>query len=287
MEPLNLVLFVVVVPALVAAVTTTVVGFSARRLGFAGAGQAAVALALGAGTLAAQFAVAWPHVPPIEVTDRLPWLVGVLMLLGLLESTHPSPAWARWENRVLVAILLLALVLGPVVGPEWPSRRDLAVEGGLVLGILCAWMSLEGLATGRSTAVLGPALLAVAGSTAAALLLSGSVVLGRVGGGLAAALGAVWVLSWWLPELLLSRGGVPVLTATVAALLIVGCVYSSLPLAAAILLAAALLAAWLAFAGPARRLAAWQSAILAAVLCLLPAAVALGLVLKASPTDYE
>jgi hypothetical protein len=287
MDPLNLVLFVVVVPALVAAITAMVIGFAARRLGFAGAGQAAVALALGAGTLVAQFAVAWPHVPPIEVTDRLPWLVGVVMLLGLLESIAPSPAWARWENRVLVGILVLALVLGPVLGPEWPSRRDLAVEGGLVLGILFAWTSLEGLATHRSTAVLGPALLVVAESTAAALLLSGSVVLGRVGGGLAAALGAVWVLSWWLPDQSLSRGGTPVLTATIAALLIVGVVYSGLGLAPAILLAAAPLAAWLGFAGPARRLASWQSALLAAILCLMPAAVAVALVLKASPGEYE
>jgi hypothetical protein len=95
------------------------------------------------------------------------------------------------------------------------------------------------------------------------------------------------VVSWWLPDRSLSRGGVPVLTATVAALLIVGCVYSSLPLAAALLLAAAPLAAWPAFAGPARRLAAWQSALLAAILCLVPAAVAVGLVLKAAPGEYE
>jgi hypothetical protein len=287
MDPLDLFLFVVVVPALVAAITAVVVGFSARRLGFAGAGQAAVALALGAGTLAAQCAMAWPRVPPIEVTDRLPWLVGVVMVLGLLESTHPSPAWARWENRLLVAVLLLALVLGPILGPEWPSRRDLAIEGGLILGILFAWMSLEGLATDRSTAVLGPALLAVVGGTAAALLLSGSIVLGRVCGGLAASLGAVWVLSWWLRDRLLNRGGIPVLTTTVAALLIIGCIYSSLTLPPAILLAAAPLAAWPAFAGPARRLAAWQSALLAAVLCVVPVAIAVGLVLKASPGEYE
>jgi hypothetical protein len=287
MEPLNLVLFVVVVPALLAAITAMVVGFSARRLGFAGAGPAAVALALGAGTIAAQCAVAWPRVPPIEVTDWLPWLVGVAMLLGLLESTVPIPAWMRWISRVLVTILVVALVLGPVLGPEWSSLRALAAAGGLVLGILVAWMNLEGLAAGRSTAVLGPALLAVAGGTAAALLLSGSVVLFRVGGGLAASLGAIWVLSWWLSDRSLSRGGIPVLTATVAALLIVGHVYSSLPLAAAILFAAAPLAAWPGFAGPARRLASWQAAILAAVLCLVPVAIAVALVLKESPGEYE
>jgi hypothetical protein len=287
MDPVNLVLFVVVVPAVVAAVTAALGGWLARRLGVAEAGRAAVAVALGAGTLAAQFASALPHFPPIEVTDRIPWLVGLLMLLGLLESTHPSPGWARWKDRLLVAILVLALVLGPALGPDWPSLRDLAVECGLVLGILVGWGSLEGLAAHRSTAVLGPALLAVAGCTSAALLLSGSVVLGRISGGLTAALGAVWVLSWWLPDQALGRGGVSVLVATVAALLIEGRVYSFLPLEAAIALAAAPLLAWLAFAGPARRLASWQSALLAAVLCLVPAGVAVGLALRAAPGEYE
>jgi hypothetical protein len=287
MEPLNLVLFVGVVPATIAAGIAIVAGFVARRFGNEGAGQAAVALALGAGTIAAQCAVAWPHVPPIDVTDRLPWLVGLVMVLGLLESTHPSPGWARWENRLLVAVVALALVLGPVLGPEWPSRRDLTIEGGLVVAILFAWFNLERMGSGRSTAVLGPALLAVAGGTAPALLFAGNAVLFRVAGGLTAALGAVWVVSWWLSDRTLSRGGVPVLTVTVAALLLVGSIYSSLPREAAILLAAAPLAAWPAFAGPARRLAAWQSALLATVLCLVPVAIAVGLALKASPGEYE
>jgi hypothetical protein len=289
MEPLTLVLYVVVVPALLAAVTAMVVGFAGRRLGIGGAGQAAVALALGAGALAAQFAVAWPHFPPIEVTDRIPWLVGVAMLLGLLESTHPTPAWARWENRLLLVVLVLGLILEPVHRTEWPSRHVLAVEGALVLGMLYGWMNLERLAASRSTAVLGPAILAVGASTAVALLLGHNLVLFRIAGGLTAALGAAWVLSWWLPDASLSRGGVTVLVATVAALLIEGHVYSypGFPLASAILLAVSPLAAWPAFVGPARRLASWQSALLAAVLCLLPAAIAVGLALSASPGEYE
>jgi hypothetical protein len=287
MDPVNLLLFVVVVPAVVAAVTTMVAGFATRHAGRARAGPASVALALGAGALAAQFASAVPHIPPIDVSDRIPWLVGLAMLLGLLESIHPSPGWARWENRVLLSVLVVALTLAPVLGTEWPGRRDLVVEGGLVLGILVAWLNLDGLATERATAILGPPLLVVAACTAAALLLSGSVVLGRIGGGLTAALGAVWVLSWWLPDRSLGRGGMPVLTATVATLLIEGHVYSSLPLTAAILLASAPLMAWLGFAGPARRLRPWQSALLAAVLVLVPAGVAVGVAVASSPGEYE
>jgi hypothetical protein len=287
MSPLNLLLYMVAVPAVVAALLVVLAGWAGRRVGLTGAGQAAVALALGAGAIAAQLGIARPAFPPIEVTDRVPWLVVAAVLLGVFESIHPSPAWARWENRVLLAVLVLGVVLGPVLSDDWPSRRDLARQGGLVLVVLVAWVGLETLAAGRSTAALGPSLLALAAASAAALLLSGSVVLGQIGGGLAAALGVVWIVSWWLPDRSLSRGGVPVLVATLAALLIEGQVYSGLAREAGLLLGTAPLVPWLAFAGPARRLATWQSALLATALVLLPAGVAVGLALQAAPGGYE
>ena len=77
------------------------------------------------------------------------------------------------------------------------------------------------------------------------------------------------------------------LVVSVTALLIVGHIYSGLPLAAALLLGAAPLMLWLAWVGPARRLASWQSALLAAALVLVPAAVAVGLAFQAAPGGYE
>jgi hypothetical protein len=136
-------------------------------------------------------------------------------------------------------------------------------------------------------AVLGPTIVTLAACTALALLLSRCLVYGRIAGGLAAALGAVWVVSWWLPDRSLGRGGVPVVVAAVAALLVQGHIYSYLTLPAGILLAAAPLAAWPGFIGPARRLAPWQSAILAAVLALVPAGIAVGLAHASSPGEYE
>jgi hypothetical protein len=285
MSPLGMALSVLVVPSLVAAVTLAAAGWAGRRLGLSGGGQAAVALALGAGAIAAQVGNAPPAFPPIEVTDRIPWLVVAAVLLGLCESVRPSPGWARWENRLLLTLLTMGLVLGPVLGENWPTRSDLTRQGGLVLMMLAAWGNLEALAAVRSMAVLGPSVLVVAASTGAALLLSGSMVLGQLGLGLAAAVAAIWVLSLWL-HLLLGRGGIPVLVAAYGALLIEGHVYAGLPASSAYLLAAAPLAAWVGFVGPARRLAAWQSALLSAVATLVPAAVALGLAIAASP-GYE
>jgi hypothetical protein len=77
------------------------------------------------------------------------------------------------------------------------------------------------------------------------------------------------------------------LVVTVTALLIVGHIYSGLPLAAAVLLAGAPLLLWPAWIGPARRLASWQSALLAAVLVLVPVGVAMGLAFQAAPGGYE
>jgi hypothetical protein len=286
MSPGSLLFFTVLVPAVLAAVTVAVAGWVLRRLGFAGAGPAAVALALGAGTLAAQLSEALPAFPPIDVADRVAWLVGGATVLGLLESTYPGPGWTRWENRLLLAIVVLAAVLGPVLGPEWPQRRALAMQAGLLFFVLFVWASLAGLAARISTAVLGPAVLVVAGSAAAALVLSGSLVLGRIGGGLAAALGAVWVLALWLPDRTLERGGVPVLVLALTALLVEGQVYSFLPRSSALLLGAAPLAAWPTFVGPGRRLAPWQSALAAAVLVLVPCGVAVWQASGAAPS-YE
>jgi hypothetical protein len=286
MSPTTMVVYVLLAPALAAAVAASLVGWLGRRLGVAWGGAAAVALALGAGELAAHLANARPAFPPIDVTDRIPWLVLTALLLGLCESIRPAPGWARWENRLLLVLLTLGLLLGPVLGPDWPTRSDLLRQGGLALLLLVGWANLEALAARRSTATVGPAVLVVAAGAGAALLLSGSLVLGQIGLGLASALGAVWLLSCWMPGLSLGRGGVPVLVATFGALLIDGQVYAFLPRSSALILAAAPLMAWVASVGPARRLAGWKAALLGAFATLVPTAVAVGLAVAASPS-YE
>lgn len=288
MSTREIALFVLFVPAMVAAVVVAVAGWAGRRVGIAGSGPAsvAIAIAIGAGAIASHLGNAPPHFPPIEVTDRIPWLVLAATLLGLCESIRPSPGWARWENRLLLTLLAMALILGPVLGPDWPDRASLVRQGGLVLLVLCAWANLEALAARRPTAVPGPALLVVAASISVALVLSGSLVLGKLAGGLTAAIAAAWVLSCRLPDRSMGRGGVPVLVATFAALLIEGHVYSGLPASSAYLLATAPVAAWAGFIGPSRRLAPWQAALLSAVATLVPAAVAIGLAYAAAPS-YE
>jgi hypothetical protein len=282
-------LFVLVLPALVAGVVAGVGRLVATRTRIAAGAPASVALALGAAVLAARLGTApLPRqFPPIDVTDWIPVIVLVAMLLGLCESLRPSPAWARWENRVLLALLVLRLILGPLPDVDWTTRANLTWLAGLLVASLAAWANVDALAARRPTAPLGASLVITIASTALALLLSGTLVLAQIGAALAAALGAVYLVSWRLPAGSLAPGGTPVLVATCSALLIEGHVYAGLAPAAAVLLASAPFGAWLGSAGPARRLAPWQATLLGLVASLVPAGVAVGLVLAASPGDYE
>jgi hypothetical protein len=245
------------------------------------------ALAIGAGYVVFHTMISRPAFPPVEVTDRVPWIALGAMVLGLLESACPGPAWTRWENRLLLSALTLGLVLGPVLASVTEWRGQVVRLAALAALLLFCWANLEALACGASTAWLGPAILAVCASTAAALQLSGHFVGFQLAGGLATALGTVWVTSLVAPAMSLSRGGVPVLTATLAALLMLGNTYSSLPATSGVLLALAPVAAWVGWIGPVRRLAPWLSSLVALAAVGLPLVAALGFAFSASPSsDY-
>jgi hypothetical protein len=284
MSVLTMMLLVLGLPALIAGLTAGVASWAGQRIGVASseAGPASVALGLGAGIIAAQLVNAPPAYPPIDVTDRIPGLVLAATLLGVCEALCPSPGWARWENRVLLTLLVLGAILSPVLGPNWPAWQDLLRQGTLAFFLLFVWANLEPLAAARSTALAIPSLMVVAASTTAALFLSGSIVLGQIGAGLMAALAAVWVLSPWLSDRPFARGAIPVLVTTTTALLVTGHIYASLPFSAALLLGGASLASWAGCVGLARRLAAWQAASLGAAASLLIVTFALGLVIAAA-----
>ncbi|MBX6314757.1 MAG: hypothetical protein IRY99_17850, partial [Isosphaeraceae bacterium] len=202
----------VVLPALVAAVVFLGAAWVERR------GEAPSAwggaLGLGAGYLLGHAAVQdwlasgrWPAWPPPDVVDWMPYLTLVATALGLLEAIRPGPAWTRWENRLLVTGLALGLLLGPMIRNFWTTRQAASWLIGLGLGLLVLWGLLEGLA-----ARLGPALtlplLMVAVGTSIVLVLSQSLLLGRLGMALAAALAVAWAVGRFRPGLSMARGGV-------------------------------------------------------------------------------
>jgi hypothetical protein len=274
---------VLVVPFVVSALVLAASRWAFRRAGMSGAGPAAAVLGLGAGYLAGHLAAARPAFPPIEVTDRVPWLAAASALLGLLESARPAPGWARWENRLLLTALVMAVVLGPVLEETGASGSGRIWLAGVALALLASWANLEALATRLSVPSLGLPVLAVVAGAGAVLVLSGSLVLGELGLALASSLGATWLLSLFWNDLSLARGGPPFLVATLGSLLLVGHVYAGLPTWPAVALLAAPLAIWSGFLGPLRRAATWKRTLLSLAATLALVGIAILLALSASP----
>jgi len=250
-----------------AGVAAVVAGLGRRRWW----GAAAVGLAYVAG----HAAVARPAVPPVEVTDRLPWVALAAAALAVYEAARPSAAVGRGVGRCLLGALTLGLMLGPVHNP------GVVWFGATVAVALASWVNLGALAAGPQGSDVFRGLLITAGGAGVVLLLSGSAVLGILGLALTAALAGGWLGARGVPP----EGSLPTAAVVLGALVLEGYVYASLPASGALLLAAAPAGTWVGRLGPARRLGPWASATLGAACVLVPVGIAVGLAVAASLDD--
>jgi hypothetical protein len=241
-------------------------------------------LALWLGYAAGHWALrGFPPFPPAESLDWLFWLAWAAGAAGCLEAAGRSAGWVRFATRALVSAAAVWLILRA----RLQSSSGLA-SAGLVAATGCAllalWALLEGLAERRPGSSLPLVLWTTAAASSVSLVLSGSVVLGQLAGALAAALGALVVVSWWRPAAARFRGAPAVAAVALGGLWISGAVYSELPLASALLLAAAPVAAWEGEAPAVRRLKPWQATLARFLAALIPAAVAVAIAFAASPS---
>ena len=286
MSPLHAALFVGVLPTLVALAALLL----ARQIGRGrdgGAQHTGLALAIALGTVAAHLGNAFPNFPPVDVTDRLPFLVGLALLLGLLEANWPSPWWARWENRLGLTVLGLATILGPILD-SLTDRPGAFWLLALVTAWLVSWSNLEALASRLPALTLLPWLAASVAASGLALLMSGTAILGLLGLGSSVAIAACWFGSFrsTVPDAL-ARGAAPILVTTVGGLLLTGYVYAALPARVALILLLAPFGAWAGAIGPLRALGGWKRTAGIGVATLIPLAVAIGLaVASAEPEGY-
>lgn len=283
---LSTLLFGGLLPALVTAAVLLVVWWASGRLDSKLRGGLAVALGLGLGDLAGHLGVAWPSWPPTEVTDRIPWLVGVAILAGVFETLGPARRWMPWVNRVCVSWLTIVAIVGPAFGEAWLAPTT--VLGGALLGIVMAlaWANLDAVAVRCSGVGIFLPLLLVTGGASVALLVSGSIVLPILGGVLSAVIAASGLVSWRIPAICLARSGTPVVVVTLASLLLINRVYAELPSASVALFAAAPASLWLTQLGPIRRRAGWLRVVVGTFAVLIPVAIAVGLAVAAMPS-YE
>jgi hypothetical protein len=228
--------------------------------------------AIGLAFIAGQAVIAMPSFPPVDVTDRIPWLAMVAILLAVAEATWSFAPWQRFVGRAILLTLILGLMLGPVI-----SAGDLAwttigwLSAAAVMAAL-AWLNLwatEGVSQGRD-AYRG--LMLTSGGAALVLILSGSAVLCLLCLVLTVSLAAAQIAAWHRAPV----SGLIVAGAVLTALIIEGYVYASMSLWSALLLAAAPAGTWITRTEPLRGKKGISAMVLGTITVLVPVALAVG-----------
>jgi hypothetical protein len=287
---LDIVLKTAVLPLILAAVATAAWAGLARlaKLPARGAGGRGGMWGLAAGYLAGHTAILWPSFPPIDVTDRIPYLALAAALWVGFEAIWRNSDLPRWGGLAVLACLTLGMTLSPILLREDPiDRRTALWIAGLAGTVLVSWINLELLARHAGRAALAVPMVLVIVGGAAILVISGSAVLGQLSVILAMAWVASAGLALWFVDGVPLRNMVPVVATVLSALMVTGHVYANVPAWSAVVLAAAPAGAWSGKIGPARRLAPWQVVILDSVVTAALVALAVSLAWAAAPAPFD
>lgn len=237
--------------------------------------------AIGLAYTAGQAAIAMPSFPPLDVTDRIPWIALAAMLLALAEATWPFAPRLRLLGRALLLTLILGTMLGPVISAGDFTWTTIGWLSATAVTAVLAWLNLwviEGASQGRDAY---RSLMLTTGGAALVLLLSGSAALCLLGVVLTVSLAAARLAAWHRAPVSGLITGVAVLTA----LILEGYVYASMPLWSALLLAAAPAGTWITRAMPLREKAGITAAVLGTLAVLIPVGSAIGL--AAASSQFE
>ncbi len=225
---------------------------------------------------------------PGDAVDWLPWVAGLAMVCGLLDSTWPAPRWTRWENGLLLVSLTLWLILSPLFGGTWEPLQGLRWMLGLGVGMMAFWRLLEARAgtLGRSMPLV---LMLISTALSLCLALSGSLLYGGLGGVVAAMCGGLWWVSWFDRGMSLARPAIPNFVVVFAGLTLCGVFYSELPRASAVILAIAPLVTFVDRLPVVTRLGGWKASAIRSVVLLLPLAGAVAWTFSSRPeeTTYD
>ncbi|MCO5171711.1 MAG: hypothetical protein M9894_35865 [Planctomycetes bacterium] len=239
---------------------------------------AAGALALGAATLAGHLAwLGWPATPLV--------LDGWLVLVAALALVAAAAERLVLPGRSAAALALRALVAAGVgvmllraKAPYWEPGPLWGAAGLVAAGVLASGLLIDRAARDRPPAWALAHATAWAGVTAGAVVAAGSLRLGLLAGGVAAATGALAALAVVDRSertVALARGVAPALAPVLGALVARSHVYGEMPRASVALLVVAPGGAWLAGALRGRLGRATEPVALALVLALAGLAAAL------------
>jgi hypothetical protein len=207
------------------------------------AAKIAAPIAIVIGFLAAYVAVVpgLPNFPPKEFKDYVFYLAAFGLVWGALETLWKKNLLLRFGLRALAFLGILLLVLRNRFR-AWETWEIIAWLVGIIVVLQVAWWVLERLTDTKAEAPLIPtrilliALVLFITGSSVAIALSGSASFGQLGGTLAASVGAVMFLSWFLKVEVNSHLGTALLF-VLAGLWIGGAVFAKLPALSAIVLA--------------------------------------------------
>lgn len=242
---LDAILLGVVLPAVAAAAVLLAAWRPWRKAasptGTIGAGALAIGLAYAAGYAGL---VGWPPFPPVEASQWIVYLQLAAVGLFLLERmTSRPPNWLRWGFRIGLVAVSLVLILRPMMTYSWSPGRTAGWVAGLGVLALAFWLELEWVLPGVEALSSWLVLTIVAVGCALCLAMSGSLLLGQLGGVLAAAAAGATVLAFLPGGRTIDRASVRVPAVILTCLLLSGYFYSELPAISALLVIAAPLAA--------------------------------------------
>lgn len=244
------------------------------------------AVALGVGYVCGHLVTTgWPPFPPIEATQWLPYIAIGAAIVGVVDTFLRLPGALRTPIWLLFCAGMLGVLLSSKFQYGWSLFGGTLWIIGLAVGMLLLIIFLDGAAQRDASISLPLVVAIVAGGTGLALMLSGSMLLGQLALVLAAAGGAIVAVGLFLPNAVNGRGIAPVAGAVLSGLWLIGYFFSELPPASALLLAGSSIPALMLVlfdeSGNPRR-----GLLLRAIVAAVPAALAVFLTWRASPSMY-
>jgi hypothetical protein len=233
MHPLlQTMLLTVLVPAAIAGAVLLLASWFSPGRWRDGLTAAGLAAAWCAGVMAT---VRWPQWPPMQAADGQFYGVVTVGVLALVSPWWKQPLRGRWLAGLVLASLFFVLLLHRLWHPPMLLWGPLLMGGGVLLSAV----AIERVGRYNQAAWTFFALTVYAVMVSTALMLGGSATLGHKAGLLAAACGAMCVVSVvWRRQLCLAQTGL-VAAVLLGGLLAQSVFLSEMPRPAALLLAMA------------------------------------------------
>jgi hypothetical protein len=242
-------------------------------------------VALGAGYVIGHAAMfGWPPLRQLEGYQWIFYFAILAVALGLVDAFWIAPLLVRWVMRLLLSGFVVVRLLLPLMQQEAAEGVSVVNAAAVVAVMLAFWINLSLLAEREPGAPFPASIMMLTLAECLVVLLSGSIVQGHVGCVIWAALTGSLLAAGRDPNLSLTRGGLPVIVVLLSGLLIDGLYYSEVPLASALLLAAAPLGLWVLQLAPVKRLTGVKGRLIGIAAVLIPLAIAVAVAIVVSPS---